>query len=333
MNVMDKINFLGIGDIVTDAFITLKDATVNCDINREHCTLCVRFGDKIPYDRVDVISGVGNAPNATVAAYRLGIPSAIYTNLGDDNHGNEMIQALKQEGINTKYVKTHIGKESNYHYVLRYEAERTILVKHHEYEYTLPEFNSPPEWIYLSSLAENSLPFHNTIAEYVEKNPGTKLVFQPGTFQIKLGKEKLERIYETSELFFSNKEEAQKILSLPSADIKELLHTMRGIGPNIVVITDGPEGAYAFDGNEMWWHPMYPDPKPPVDRTGAGDSFASTFTIALALGKTIPEALSWAPINSMSVVQYIGAQKGLVTREQLDKYLAEAPPNYKPKKI
>jgi sugar/nucleoside kinase (ribokinase family) len=78
---------------------------------------------------------------------------------------------------------------------------------------------------------------------------------------------------------------------------------------------------------------MYPDPKPPVDRTGAGDSFSSTFTTALALGKDIPTALSWGPINSMSVVQYIGAQEGLLTREKLEQYLKNAPADYIPKKI
>jgi sugar/nucleoside kinase (ribokinase family) len=64
---------------------------------------------------------------------------------------------------------------------------------------------------------------------------------------------------------------------------------------------------------------MYPDPAPPVDRTGAGDSFASTLT--------------WAPINSMSVVQYVGAQKGLLTREKLEKYLQDAPEDYKAEKL
>jgi sugar/nucleoside kinase (ribokinase family) len=70
-----------------------------------------------------------------------------------------------------------------------------------------------------------------------------------------------------------------------------------------------------------------------VDRTGAGDSFSSTFTSALLLGHDIPTALSWGPINSMSVVQYIGAQKGLLTGKQIEEYLQKAPANYKPAKV
>jgi ribokinase len=79
--------------------------------------------------------------------------------------------------------------------------------------------------------------------------------------------------------------------------------------------------------------PMYPDPAAPVDRTGAGDAFASTFTAAIALGLSPQEALAWGPINSMSVVQYIGAQKGLLTRAQLEEYLAHAPAEYKAAQI
>lgn len=330
---MKPLDFVGLGDIITDAFIELKDASINCDIDHENCKLCMRFGDKIPYESVKVINAVGNSPNASVSAHRLGLDTALSTNMGDDRFGNENLEALKNEGINTAYVVIHPGKKSNYHYVLRYEAERTILVKHHEYDYVLPDFDKPPRWLYLSSLGENSVPFHHEIASYIKKTPETKLAFQPGTFQIKLGFDTLQDIYEASELFFCNKEEARKILNSSESDIALLLKKMHKLGPNIVVITDGPNGAYTYDGSEMWKMPMYPDPAPPVDRTGAGDSFSSTFTSALALGKTIPEALSWGPINSMSVVQYIGAQEGLLTREKLEQHLTDAPEYYKPTKM
>ena len=78
---------------------------------------------------------------------------------------------------------------------------------------------------------------------------------------------------------------------------------------------------------------MYPDPKPPISRTGAGDAFASTFTSAIALGLTPAEALAWAPINSMSVVQQVGAQKGLLTRDALLEYLKNAPDDYKASQV
>jgi sugar/nucleoside kinase (ribokinase family) len=104
-------------------------------------------------------------------------------------------------------------------------------------------------------------------------------------------------------------------------------------GPKIVVITDGPAGAYAYDGSEFIYMPPYPDPAPPIDRTGAGDAFSSTVAAALALDLPLKIALEWGPVNSMSVVQYIGAREGLLTREELERYLAERPTNYRAETI
>ena len=78
---------------------------------------------------------------------------------------------------------------------------------------------------------------------------------------------------------------------------------------------------------------MYPDPAPPVDRTGAGDSFSSTFTAAIALGKTPAEALAWGPVNSMNVVQHIGAQAGLLSRAELERLLEQRPAEYVARQI
>lgn len=160
------------------------------------------------------------------------------------------------------------------------------------------------------------------------------MAFQPGTFQIKLGHEQLRDVYENTEIFFCNKEEAQEILKTTEGDIPTLVRMVRELGPTIPVITDGPNGAFTVDADDQAWHmPMYPDPAPPVDRTGAGDSFSSTFTSAIILGKDPAEALSWGPINSMSVVQKIGAQEGLLTREALEQFLADRPDDYLPSKV
>ncbi len=332
----EKHDFVAIGDIVIDAFLELdKDqADVSQDMDTGRKTLHMPFGGKLPYKDVTVVNAVGNSPNAAVSAHRLGLNTALVTNIGHDRNGKDCLDALRQEGVHTDYVKIHEGKTTNYHYVLRYGPERTILIKHEQYPYTLPDFAEPPRYIYFSSIGEHGVDYHFIISEYVKKNPDTKLVFQPGTFQIKLGPEKLKEVYENTEIFFCNKEEAQEILGSDDQNVPSLIRKFKGLGPNMPVVTDGPNGAYVVDNDDQAWHmPMYPDPAPPVDRTGAGDSFSSTFTAAIALGKTPAEALSWGPINSMSVVQYIGAQKGLLKMDELQKYLSEAPDFYKPEKI
>ncbi len=329
-------DFVAIGDITIDAFIQLseKDANVVCDIEGKPCQLMMNFGEKLPYEDVTVVNAVGNSPNAAVAAHRLGLRSALVTNLGHDRNGKDCLDTLRQEGVATDYVKVHEGKLTNYHYVLRYGAERTILIKHEVYPYLLPNFEVPPRYLYVSSIGETGADFHHEVAAYVKERAETKLVFQPGTFQIRLGHEKLKDLYAVTEIFFCNLEEAGQILKTKQNDPPTLLRGLRELGPKLPVITDGPKGAYLVDGDDKVWHmPMYPDPAPPVDRTGAGDSFSSTFTAAIALGLSPQEALSWAPINSMNVVQYIGAQKGLLTREQIEEHLKNAPANYKAQRI
>lgn len=329
-------DFVAIGDILMDAFIELnKDqADVSTDLDTGRKTLHMPFGGKIPYNDVVVVPAVGNSPNAAVSAHRLGLETALVANLGHDKFGKECLDALRQEGIHTDFVKVHEGKKTNYHYVLRYGAERTILIEHETYPYALPDFPVPPRYIYFSSIGEHGIAHHHEIAKYVAEHPETKLVFQPGTFQIKLGVEVLKDVYENTEIFFCNLEEAQEILKTTERHVPTLIRGLRALGPKLPVITDGPNGAYVIDADDQAWHmPMYPDPSEPVDRTGAGDSFASTFTAAIILGKSPEEALSWGPINSMSVVQKIGAQAGLLTRDELLKLLENAPAEYVPTKI
>jgi sugar/nucleoside kinase (ribokinase family) len=207
------------------------------------------------------------------------------------------------------------------------------LIKHEVFPYTLPDFAVPPRYLYFSSIGEHGVPYHHEIAEYVKNHEETKLVFQPGTFQIKLGYEALKDLYQVTEIFFCNKEEAQEILNTTEQHVPTLLRKFKELGPKLPVITDGPNGAYVVDEfDQAWFMPMYPDPAPPIDRTGAGDSFASTFTAAIAMGKTPAEALTWGPVNSMSVVQYIGAQAGLLSKEQLESYLDNRPASYQAEK-
>jgi len=326
-----QIDFLAIGDIVTEPFIRVSDAEVTCDSNNEHCKLSFRYGDKVPYDSVEICKAVGNSPNAAVAAARLGVNSYLISYVGDDLVGKEDMESLIKDNVKIDHMMTVPGMISNYHYVLWYGVDRTILIKHTEFPYSFPMDLPEPKWMYLSSLAANSTNYHLEIGEYLKQHPSVKLAFQPGTFQMKLGVEVLKNIYANTEVFFCNFEEAQRILNTEEEDRVKLMSMLRELGPRIIVVTDGMNGSYAHDGSETWFMPVFPGE--PLDRTGAGDAFSSTFTTALLLGKSIPEALSWAPINSMSVVAQVGAQKGLLFREKLEEYLANAPEDYKPRKL
>jgi len=320
-------DFIAIGDTVVDEFIRLKKARVSGDGAERAITL--PWGDKIPYDFSVLVPGVGNAANAVVAAARLGLSTAFVSNVGKDHHGDQILATFTREGIDTRYVAVNDDVPTNHHYVLWYGAERTILIRHEAYPYRLPANFVAPAWLYLSSAGESSLSFHHELAAWLAAHPTTKLAFQPGTFQIHMGREALKKLYAITELIACNKEEAEAILGRGEMAIEKLLEEMHALGPKVVLITDGPQGAYASDNTQRYKVPMFPDPKPPIDRTGAGDASTSTIVAALALGKPLAEALLWGPVNAMSVVQEVGAQKGLLTRDALEALLARAPETYR----
>lgn len=330
------IDVMCIGDIVTDAFIKLADDQAWTYVD-EHGrkVIAMEFGTKLPYDSVEVIEAVGNAANGATAFARLGLKTGFVTNIGGDQAGRDMIISLQKDKIDTRFVRIHSDMKSNYHYVLRYGAERTILIKHEEYDYHWPHLRPAeiPKWVYFSSISEKAIPYHDQVAEWLEDNPEVKFAFQPGTFQMAAGAERLKRLYARAEVLVLNREEAVTVGGGNFDDVHDLINKLHGLGPKIVVVTDGPNGAYASDGPNRFRMPLYPDPAEPVDRTGAGDSFASTFVAALIKGNNLEGALQWAPINSMSVVQAVGAQAGLLTEKKLEEYLRDSPEWYRPERF
>lgn len=327
-----SIDVLSVGDIVTDAFIKLEDdqARVEKD-DKGSKWLAMPFGIKIPFDHAEVIKAVGNAANASVSFARLGLKSALLANVGNDQNGRDMLVALEKNKVDTRLMKINPGKTSNYHYVLWYKEERTILIKHEDYVYHWPHLrpDEMPKWIYFSSISKNAEKFHDELAEWLQRHPDVKLAFQPGTFQIQMGAKRLAALYQQTEVVAVNREEAVMITGGDYKDINGLFDKLHALGPKIVVISDGPDGAYASDGSRRLRMPIYPDPSPPYERTGAGDAFTSTFVAALIHGSDIEGALQWGPINSMSVVQHTGAQAGLLTERQVSTLLQNSPKWYR----
>lgn len=355
-----ELDFIAIGDMVIDAFIRLNEDTRAHIEKKPDGTkeISMPFGEKVPFEYAEEVVAVGNSANAAVSSARLGLRTGLIVNIGDDENGKKCIAQLEREHIDTSFVKINAGKKTNYHYVLWYKDERTILIKHELFDYALPEIKNPRA-IYLSSISENALPFHTTLADYIEAHPEIEFIFQPGTYQIKWGTEALSRIYKRTNIFFCNYEEAEKILKLEPREktkeiIKELLDGLRALGPALPVVTDGPNGAYTYNCmdkvntdssaenfgskrdinyNEIVFMPVYPDIAPPLERTGAGDAFASTFSVAYLQGKTVTESLKWASINSMNVCQRVGAQAGLLSAEKIQEYLTSAPTDFEAKII
>lgn len=222
-------DLISIGDATIDNFVQIHDAEVKCNLNKTECKLCINYGDKISVDKLTHLVA-GNAANNAVGGARLKLKSAIYANVGSDSSGERIIDKLKEEGVSVIYMVTNKGMESNLSTVINFQGERTILVYHQSWRYKLPDLD-PARWVYFTSVS-SSFTDSNLLKElesYLERT-GSKLLYNPGTYQIKAGIKKNPRLLSLTELFIVNKEEAKRILAgRDDADtpIKKLLKVWR----------------------------------------------------------------------------------------------------------
>ena len=163
--------------------------------------------------------------------------------------------------------------------------------------------------------------------------------FNAGSTSIKKGFKYLEKILNFAHIVVMNKEEAALATQIEvRPDTKEVKYSHEKIHPDVkamlkklkvrdyqvVVITDGGKGAYAYNGENYFYCPVYDGPV--VSTLGAGDAFASTLCASLKrthhdLGKS----LMYASVNSAGVVSEFGATQGLLTFEQIEEKLKQTP--------
>ncbi len=312
---------VAVGDTTEDIFLGLHDASLQCDIDGGSCKLCLDYADKIAVESKTVVPAVGNAANHAIGIARLGLQAGVYTVVGNDDQGKKAKEVFEQNHVDSSYLSFDEKRGTNLSIVINFRTERTILVYHEPRTYQLPDI-SPTKWIYLTSASGSGVKdLHAQTLEFLDKHPETKLAFNPGTHQIHLGKDELMPVLKKTNLLFVNREEAAQVLENETRDIKTLAQGFHDMGIATVVITDGPDGAYASDSRQIYHLDIYPGEV--VERTGAGDAFGSGMLAALIHKQTLVEAMRWGNANSTSVVQYIGAREGLLERPAIEHMIKE----------
>lgn len=314
-------DLISIGDATVDTFIQIHDAQILCDIDKKNCKLCVEYGNKIPVEKL-MHSVAGNAANNAIGGARLGLKTAIYVNIGDDSAGEEIYKKLKKEGVDKRYIIQNKDKESNFSAVISFKGERTIFVYHQPWEYKLPDLDKT-RWVYFTSLSDSFVDSNivNELVSYVQRI-GAKLVYNPGTLQIKLDVKKTPQLLSLTEVFIVNKDEASKILNTKGdIQIKKILKDLSSLGPRMVVVTDGAKGSFGYDGKIFYQLDCFPSKV--VEMTGAGDAYATGVLAGLFYGKDLPEAMRWGAANAASVIAFVGAEEGLLSREAINQKLKE----------
>jgi len=268
-------------------------------------------GQKLDLDEV-IFSTGGNVTNAAVTFARQGLNSKYTWCIGDDTPSEVILQELDKEGVDTSSVFQGGRFKASYSVILMLSGgERTIL----NYRGSMPDAASrsldlspidDSDWLYVSSLGDMDL--LEKIITRAAKN-GVKVMLNPAGVELQYT-DKLKGLLEDVDILTVNKEEAQMIVH--GETIQELARHAQHYCP-VVIVSDGPNGAAATDGKTMITAGMYED-VPVVDRTGGGDAFGSGFLSQYAQGKSLKEAIIFASANSTSVVQFIGAKKGILRK-------------------
>lgn len=322
---MEHFDLLSIGDATIDVFMSPLESETICRVDTKECLIAFSYGEKIPVKNLEFSIG-GNAANNAIGAERLGISTGIVLTLGADNVGDMIIKRLQDEGVDPTYVVQQPATSSNYSTIINYSGERTIFVYHAPRSYEFPIHLPPTPWVYLTSMGESFRPFYIHIVDWLKKNPGIKLAFNPGSWQMRANFEEIKDVMELSHLIFVNREEAEKLTGLEASSGKErdLLIALSKLGPKVCVITDGAKGSFAYDSTTGKFMMVGVLPVDAYERTGAGDAFGSGFLSAIIHGKGLDEALLWGTCNSASVIGYTGSQKGLLKSGEMEDWLARA---------
>lgn len=317
-------DLITIGDIKLDTFVSIDKASVHCELQpkkgrkeKHGCKLCIDYGAKIPVELVDS-QIAGTAPNVSVGLARLGFKTSVMSNMGPDGTRKLAIERLGAEGVSTKHIRVVKNAKSSYAVIFSYKGESTNLTSHIKQPYPIPKKFPSTKWIYLGEMGHGYEKVFRALYKHIHDNK-IKFGFNPGVVQIQEAKPVLFKLIRETEVLFVNRKEARALCNQQTDDIKLLSQCLFDQGPQVVVITDGRDGAYSFNGEELVHAPMFPGER--VDATGAGDSFATGYLGATLAGHDAATALSWGSVNSASVVQHVGPQPGLLTKSQIKKHL------------
>lgn len=300
---------LSIGAATQDVFLDNSPEFRLISMAKDQDVVEFDLGSKIDVQNIEISSG-GGATNAATTFARQGLESSFMGVVGMDSSGEQVSKMLDEESIDTSRVEFSNRYNTDYSaIILAPNGERTILTyrgaSEHIYADNFELKYGEFDWIYLSNLAGRFDVISKIIQESVKK--GAKIAWNPGKKEL-LEAEKVRTLLRDIEILIVNKEEASLIFEGISAE--ELIRNGSKFVP-VMILTDGPDGVWAISGNKMIRAGMYED-VPSIDRTGAGDAFGSGFVSQWAQGANLQQSILFASANSTSVIQHLGAKKGIL---------------------
>ena len=336
---------LTIGSATMDVFVECDEANIVsvCSKNKSSDFMSYPYGSKIDISTFSSNVGGGGVNTACNFA-NLGFDTSAIFKIGEDIYSEGVLSSFKNKNVKLDNIIQKKDTSTGFSIILvSFQGDRTVLAhRGANAEIREDEINfdaiKEADFMYVAPLNGESNKVLEPIVQYAHKH-GTRICFNAGTTSLKRGFEHIKTILKSAHIVVMNKEEAMMATGIQvrpdtktekfsheliHSDIKKMLTTLKVMDYQIIVITDGGRGAYAYDGQKFYFCPVYPSPV--ISTLGAGDAFASTF--CGALGKTklnVGLSLMYASVNSASVVSQFGATEGLLTFEQIEEKLKSTP--------
>lgn len=341
-----------IGSATEDVFVECEDANiVSVSMkNRKSEFMSYPYGAKVEITEFSTQVGGGGINTACNFA-NLGFKTGAIFKIGDDIYSRGILKHFEDKNVDLSNIIQDPKISTGFSVILvSFQGDRTVLahrgangkIKKSDINF---DAIKQAKLVYIAPLNGDSTKVLDDIVCFAKDND-VIVCFNAGTSSIKKGFNYMKKILENAHIVVMNKEEASMatgILVRPDTskekfsdeiihpDIKEMFKKLKVRDYQVIVITDGSKGAYAFDGKSYYFCPSFDGPV--VSTLGAGDAFASTFCGTLgAKGLDIQKALMYASVNSSAVVSEFGATQGLLTFDQIEERL-NANPDYKCMKI
>lgn len=336
-------DIITIGSATMDVFVECNDANIVSTSSKSAKSefMCFPYGAKVEVTKFVSNTG-GGGVNTALNFANLGFSTGVICKIGDDIYSKGILNALQHSKLDLSNIIQDNSVSTGFSIVLlSFQGDRTVLAQRGA-NATLKksEVNfdaiKQAKFLYIAPLSGESNRILTTVAEFAQNN-GVKVCFNASTTSIKRGFEYIKKIIDTAEVVVMNKEEASMCTKIEirsdtrnehfsneliHPDIKKMLEKLKSTQEQIVVITDGRYGAYAYDGKAFYQCSNFPADV--VSTLGAGDSFASTFCAALErINQNVGKALMYAAVNSASVVSNFGASEGFLTFDEIEKKLKE----------
>lgn len=309
-----------VGTATWDIFFTTPEARAIRGGSKEDLVMAFPYGGKV--DATDVRYGFGGgAANVAVGLANLGVHSRIVTRLGSDWRGSEVVRNFNKHGVETSFVQLDKKKTTALSLVITGGGARdhvAFVDRGASLDLRLPASAlKKSQWLYVTSLAMTK--WNKVLGNLLRqaRQDGVKVFWNPGSTQI-VAPKKMAKLLPMVDILDLNLQEARRVaqeLGLHEQSPKALATSLLSLGSRLVLITAGEKGAYCAAQGKVYFKPT--KRIKPVNTTGAGDAFGSGFLAGYLNSQSVETALSWGMVNSGSVIQAIGAQRGLLTKQEL----------------